>query len=273
MNFCRCRPSCLALVCVLMIAGGARAAAPASRPASRPATLPSRPATELDDPLFAAAKANDSAAAAKALDAGAWPNAGGRHERTPLYVAAEAGSVGVARLLIERGADVNDDSISGFGTALNVAIDRGHNSVAELLLSAGADGRRGRRFQVSSLIVAAGSGNLPMVKRFVEMGFDVHETDGCLGQPLHCAVSGGHVEVAEYLLRHGTGVEDGPSKGFVSPLIAAAACGNLEGVKFLIGRGADLNARSWKKMTALGYAKQRKSPAVVKFLEEHGATE
>jgi len=86
----------------------------------------------------------DLAGAAEALDRepgivsdpGPHPVWGGRPDA--LQLAAERGRVEIARLLLERGADVGGN-VGGYGwTPLQLAAHRGHQPVAELLLEHGA---------------------------------------------------------------------------------------------------------------------------------------
>jgi len=65
-------------------------------------------------------------------------NARGELGDTPLHDAAAYGHVDVARLLVERGADVNARSNDGW-TPLHVAAYKGYLDVARLLVESGAD--------------------------------------------------------------------------------------------------------------------------------------
>ena len=76
------------------------------------------------------------------IDAGADPNLLGRSRdgapaTTPLHKAAYAGNVPMVQLLVERGANVNQQTV--WGTAILKAIEHGKAKVVELLLEAGAD--------------------------------------------------------------------------------------------------------------------------------------
>lgn len=57
---------------------------------------------------------------------------------TPLYRAARAGNLEIARLLIDRGARVNGKAKNGW-SPLHIAVFQNHRSMVELLISSGAD--------------------------------------------------------------------------------------------------------------------------------------
>lgn len=91
-------------------------------------------------PLHYAAFADNAAAAAVLLDAGADVNARAQNkfDNTPLQVSMLTGSSGVAKVLLARGADVNAKQAEGI-TALHEAAQAGDVASIRLLLAAGAD--------------------------------------------------------------------------------------------------------------------------------------
>ena len=89
--------------------------------------------------LREAARAGDVAKVEALLKAGAPVDAPGRYAQTPLYYAAEKGHLAVARLLVERGANVNaEDGFFG-ASPLQLALQGGHLELARWLLARGAD--------------------------------------------------------------------------------------------------------------------------------------
>jgi uncharacterized protein len=87
---------------------------------------------------------------------------------TPLMYASEQGHVGVVRLLLDKGAAVNKQSLHD-GAALTYASYRDHTPVVRLLLERGADPS-----------IAAAAGTLPLA----------------------CACIHGHLEIVRSLLAH-----------------------------------------------------------------------
>ena len=84
-----------------------------------------------------AAKEGDTAAIAAALDAGAGVDESDGNT-TPLYLAVRGGHFAGAKLLMERGADVNARDLNGYSPVHHAAA-RGDNELILYLVSKGAD--------------------------------------------------------------------------------------------------------------------------------------
>src|SRR5215210_1294843 len=96
-----------------------------------------------DDPgeaLRAAAGAGDEARVRALLEAGAAVDAPARYGQTPLFFAAQKGHLGVVRLLIERGANVNAREQFFGQSILDVALQSDNLELVRLLLDKGAEG-------------------------------------------------------------------------------------------------------------------------------------
>jgi hypothetical protein len=112
------------------------------------------------------------------LQAGADVNAASQTGFTALMAASSAGNVEMVRVLIERGARVNEKTIDG-RTALHYAAEHPNTSdVMPILLKAGADinAKLGSTAQhlagASPLIIAAAMGNAAAVKLLLDAGAD-----------------------------------------------------------------------------------------------------
>jgi outer membrane protein assembly factor BamB len=102
------------------------------------ATVAVPPAVEQGEALRAAAAAGKLAEVQALLDSGVPVDAPARHGNTALLFAAEQGHLDVARLLVERGADVNARERFFGGTPLAAAVQGKHAAVALFLLERGA---------------------------------------------------------------------------------------------------------------------------------------
>lgn len=177
------------------------------------------------------------------LDMGADPNAasGAFGTRgTPLSFAISAGETAMVRLLIEKGAEVEEDN-----HAFAVAAQDGNIQMLELLLTE-------RETHVvtnahpkaygSALQNACGHGNLDAARILLDRGIDPN--NGGISLSIH--------------------------DNYSTPLEAAASNGNLSVVRLLIERGADINKRGLN-YTALSRAVGEKDEQMVLYLLQNGA--
>ena len=121
---------------------------------------------------------------------------------------SEEHGVGIARLLLERGADVHaqdkDDN-----TALHLAAFSGRLEVVKVLLdhgtSATAENEHGEipLHLVSRGIYDSQEYGVSVVRQFLERGVDVNALDKNRNTPLHSASCLGKLGIARVLLDHG----------------------------------------------------------------------
>jgi ankyrin repeat protein len=155
---------------------------------------------------------------------------------TAVVLATYYGHPQVARLLIDRGAEVDI-----FTAAMTGSLDRARALLDEqpdLINAFAPDG-----FQPLGL--AAFFGHLPLVELFLERGVQVnsasHNEQAVM--PLNSAAAGGHFEVARALLAAGADPNARQEGGF-TPLHSAAQNGLPDLVRLLLSYGADSQART-----------------------------
>lgn len=157
----------------------------------------------------------------------------------PLAGAAAGGNIEIVRMLIERGATVNDETGYSGPTALQESAARGHFEVVKLLLAANAD---------VNAVPSAERGRTA----------------------LQAAAEGGHLEVLNLLLTTGANV-NGVGWNFTvdrntTVLQSAVVNAHHKIVDTLVGKGADLNGKDNASRTALHYAVMIGHPVITKAL-------
>lgn len=157
-------------------------------------------------------------------------------------------------------------------TDLIDAVKAGDTASAQLMLAAGAcaDSRDGENATV--LMMAAHSGNLPMVKVLIEGGADVNAHNEQEWSALSRAVynpelKAGFADVVQALVDAGANVEAAIGYG-VRPLMLAAGYGETAVVEVLLKAGADVLARNEGGYTALMMVKQKHYVDVINLLHE-----
>ena len=151
-----------------------------------------------------------------------------RNSWRPLHLAAAAGDVARARVLVQLlGRDQLDTPGFGEMTALHVAVMRGSLELVSLLVAAGAAVTSRDLVHFTPLHYAAWCGR-DQVAAYLLTVSPAPCPASCVGDtPLHLACWRGHLGVARLLVERGAGVtaQDGEQH---SPLHVAAHCGHTE---------------------------------------------
>lgn len=241
------------------------------------------------------------------IDNSADVNAQGGRDGTPLNAACVFNSGSIVKLLLDNGADINLDGL-GRGTPLQSAAATGNEARFLQFLAMGADldasgGHRGSSLQAAvageddalvdlilskgarvnsaasgkfgfPLHAAAFTGNIPIAKKLLDVGSDIHALGGKYGSALTAAAFCGHQEMAQLLLDRGVDVHAIGGK-YGTALFAASFVGRVEMVRFLIDNGADATMSTYAGNPAGAAIKGWEGPheSVVDLLELHGATD
>jgi ankyrin repeat protein len=199
-------------------------------------------ADESYDKLYAAIRANDLRQLTGLLDAGTGPNVQGPEGTTPLMAAAVVGSVDAMKVLIDRRADVNAQNAVG-STALMWSVTDAKK--ARLLLDHGANVNLASRSGRTALIVAAFSNpSADVVRMLLGKGANVAVMDQRKFTPMSAATYGNDTGTIRLLLDASADINTPDTFIGLTPLINAAGNRNLEAVKLLLAKGANVNAVS-----------------------------
>ncbi|MCJ1456462.1 hypothetical protein MMC28_006823 [Mycoblastus sanguinarius] len=125
---------------------------------------------------------------------------------TPLTLAAKCGQLGIARKLLQVGADpnvaANSVKCKGF-TALHLSAVLGNGEMTAMLLTFGASPHARSTNQSTPFYRAVRSGSIPILKMLYKAGADINARTYDDLTPLIEAVEGNHLDVLKLLLRWG----------------------------------------------------------------------
>ncbi|MDC0857561.1 ankyrin repeat domain-containing protein [Rickettsiales bacterium] len=144
--------------------------------------------------------------------------------RTPLHIAAQNGHPEIVKLLLDRGAEVNQAGRYGT-TPLHIAAHRGHREAVQLLLDRGAEVNQSDNDGTTPLCIAVINGHREAVQLLLDRGAEVNQADDDGETPLYIAVINGHREAVQLLLDRGAEVNQSDNDG-TTPLCIAAFRGH-----------------------------------------------
>ena len=201
---------------------------------------------------------------------------------TPLTAAAEQNNTSVIKELLNKGAKIDETNWGKWSaTPLYWSLLYCKYEAAELLLKKGANANLADSFGLAPLQVAVCCKDLDisLIERLIEKGADINYNtpSNALAKPfegwtsLHYAISCGADEAARFLIEKGANVNAIADDG-TTPLILAAKNDSVFMAKFLLEKGADVNWRDLKKKSALSYAKGlfSKKKKMIQLLESAG---
>lgn len=201
-----------------------------------------------------------------------WDNA---KKITPLHCACNACSVECVKLLLQSNAQVNAGIEKR--SALHVAVEKNSIACVELLLKHGANPNTPQVYTETPLHTAAALNHLYCMKLLLSHGADVRSQFGKKRMTaLHLAAEDDYIECVKLLLVHAADVNDYVNVKNIdnkTPLHIACLNQCTETVEILIENGADVNASYIEGRTALHAAivKESKSMECTRNLLRAGA--
>ncbi|KAH0545483.1 hypothetical protein FGG08_000484 [Glutinoglossum americanum] len=190
--------------------------------------------------------------------------------RTALHYAALAGSVGIAEMLIQRGAEVGSEDHEGM-TPLHRAVLAGSIDTTELLLKGEATVNAINSETLTPLMLGSRWGYHAITGLLLEHGANVMATDAGGYSALHYAADSGSLETVQALLGKGADADCMTTYGAIA-LHFAAKGGHESMVQLLLSASPrNVNARSETGWTPLDHAVAGGYDAVVRILISYGA--
>lgn len=205
-------------------------------------------------PLSLAAQNANAAMIRLLVESGADANAPDAAGETPLLATTALGRLDAVQALIDAGAVVDAKDRAFQQTALMVAVRSNHPTLARLFLDRGADvnarTRTGEtpRWVLPNSVPGFGHGIGIVRGGLPDRGSRV-PVPGMMS-PLLYAARDGRIESGTLLLDRGAAI-DQPDANGATPLIMAIANNHPEMARMLVDRGADVKAVDWYGRTAL----------------------
>jgi len=174
---------------------------------------------------------------------------------TPLYKAAGEGRTDIVKYLIEKGANVNFRGKEWGKTPLSEAASRGFDDVVDVLLKAGADPKARDRNGYTAFATAALGGQFDLAEALLKYS-DVNGTDSYGNTWLMAATTTGEIEAIRWLVGKGADINKVSQleHGGRTALIDAAEVGAVESARTLLELGANPHLRMKDGSTALSHA-------------------
>nr|QBK92070.1 MAG: Rho termination factor, N-terminal domain, F-box domain and Ankyrin repeat protein [Pithovirus LCPAC304] len=195
-----------------------------------------------------------------------------RDTMTPLIRAAYDGSVEIATILLENGADVDAKTTRHRFTALYATADQGNVKMVKLLLDYGADAQATSRTGTEPIFTAAwNSSSIELVDMLLEAGGNINNTNETNMSLLSIASAipnrGAYIQA---LIDRGANIDIRETTQGLTPLLTATRVRRPENVRVLLENGADSSIRDNRRRTALHIARRRgyPNPAIREMLEE-----
>ena len=186
-----------------------------------------------------------------------------------LYKLCQDGDLHRVKLILEKGAEVDQVCTDSGVTPLYVAAQNGHLEIVKLLLAnhANADFVSTKK-GVTPLFIAAQNGHLEIVKLLLANHANVDQARHDIGiTPLYIAAEKGHLEIVKLLLANHADVDRKDTNNGATLLHIAALNGHLEIVNLLIKAGAEYKADRYG-LTPYNKAKQANHYAICEALKK-----
>lgn len=201
-----------------------------------------------------------------------------------LDCAVIVGDVDLINLLLNNGADVNSKSRNGYTALMLASVEPSHIDIVDTLIKHGADANAKSSVEQWSPLLLATSHvppDEPIVRRLVEAGAQINDSNVFGMTPLMLVAPLGSAELVEYLLKNGADPRLANKDGLSAIHMAASSTGEsyvdaLENSINMSAKIRSLEATFYKEGMqgfADGFSERNRlvRPRVIKLLLEYGA--
>ena len=189
-----------------------------------------------------------------------------RQGQYPLHFAIADSNVAAAKVLIERGANVNATDAKGRISLHNAAFNN-YSKMIQFLLANGADVNAKNKDGWTPLHDAAWNNSEKSAKSLIAEGADLNAKNNYSATPLHCAANRNAVDAIKMLVANGANVN---AQGNYSntPLHYAAHGNALDSAKLLLANGANVRAENSTEKTPWDVAKTAGHAKMINLLQQ-----
>lgn len=194
---------------------------------------------------------------------------------TLLMYAARCGRTNTARYLIDRGANVNAKNEKTGVTVAMHAARSGHTEILKYLIDNGVDvnakdEKTGDTLLHTLLMYAVSEGKVDTVRYLIEeKGVDIHKEDKTgKTEAMYAAMCGDTEKLKTLIEEKCIDVNTKNKKTNNTLLIYAAMNGHADTVRYLISKGADLNAANMYGYSVYSYAKKNFDVEIMQIIKE-----
>jgi ankyrin repeat protein len=193
---------------------------------------------------------------------------------TPVVLASSRGDLGIVRVLVEAGADVNAKEHSKVRNVDHTALSMASELDVEIvryLLGKGAKVDERVEFGGTVLMAAARKGDPELIDVLLAAGANPNAEDDNGFTPLSCAVESGKESPVRTLVAKGADVNHANAGWKMTPLHHAIRAGSVDMVRLLLELKANPNARTKAGETPLTLAQKGDQEEVLALLKAAGA--
>ncbi|KAL3087955.1 hypothetical protein niasHT_022029 [Heterodera trifolii] len=171
---------------------------------------------------------------------------------SPFWAALLKEQTKLVEIMLEKGQNPNHfgtfiwDEMKQTISPLHFAAQKGNLELCQMLVAKGAEVNQKTKDEraIVPLQMACGSGDLPIVKFFVErVGVDIESIDSNGDTVLVYALLGNKLEIGHFLITSGART-DRTNKFGISPMHICVTKGDLALCKFLVDNGANVNQKT-----------------------------